>query len=244
MMNRTECILNTNPGWITMVIDEPKIGSKGNILVCHGLTGDRSGPQNLLSILSKSLAGNGFRVIRFDFRGSGDSSGTFYNTTFKSMLEDFHKVNNFCMEKFNSSNIGVLGMSIGGVIASLASIQVKAKALALISSDIIEGITFGVHGQYAIRNGHFLLPETFWREREKIFPRYELSIHQHMQKYLCFGELDHKVEEASSELRNIGFSCRKFSDVNHLFEKYNARLELGLELSIFFESSFQEVINQ
>ena len=89
MVKRREKIHFVKPGyWLSLVVDEPTTPADSIIILCHGLTGDKVGNQKLLESLSRDLVAEGHSVLRFDFRGSGDSSGLFEETTFTGMAED------------------------------------------------------------------------------------------------------------------------------------------------------------
>jgi dipeptidyl aminopeptidase/acylaminoacyl peptidase len=89
------------------------------ILMLHGFTGNHLEPSFLFARFSKIAAKNGYATVRFDFKGSGNSDGEFYNMTSKSELQDALEIINLIKEdsRFDKDNVFVLGLSMGGTIA-------------------------------------------------------------------------------------------------------------------------------
>lgn len=234
-MKREERLLPLNDHeWIHLVVDRGEPG-EGIVIICHGLTGDRTGPMQLLANLANFLAENGLTCVRFDFRGSGDSSGAFEDTTFTRMLEDVHVISRWTREQFpNHAGIGYCGLSIGGVAASFGAVHHQGSALALISSDIIENIRIPVAGLVSIRDGQFFLHEEFYRQREKLKPRSELR-QSGIPTKLFYGELDLKLAAAAEELSAMGMMVESFSGTDHLFEQFTVRKKLYRSVLDFFK---------
>ena len=44
--------------------------------MCHGLTSSKEGRRNQLKTIAEKLCNDGYKVIQFDWRGHGKSSGT------------------------------------------------------------------------------------------------------------------------------------------------------------------------
>lgn len=58
------------------------------IIFYHGLMDDRNGINYMSIQQAKYLTAAGFIVYRFDFRGCGESEGSFYDLTFTRQIED------------------------------------------------------------------------------------------------------------------------------------------------------------
>lgn len=99
-------------------IIENSEAEKITILV-HGFTGDWHGPQKIFEKLSKRLQQNGYAVLRFNFRGTPPSDGNFENMTVETETEDLNEVIKY-LKKLGYTEIGVLGESMGGTIATTA----------------------------------------------------------------------------------------------------------------------------
>ena len=66
--------------------------------------------------LSRMLAERGFRVLRFDFSGLGNSEGEFAATTFRSMRDDLACAIIFLTENYSAPHY-IVGHSFGGTTA-------------------------------------------------------------------------------------------------------------------------------
>lgn len=104
------------------------------IVICPGFAGNKSGKFRMFVNLGKELAKRGIAVLRFDYRGSGDSEGEFRDVTLKGKISDTEKCLEFLSHdpQIDASRLGLLGRSLGGVIAVLA-----ARHLASIKSLVL-----------------------------------------------------------------------------------------------------------
>ena len=93
------------------------------VVMFHGLAGQKTGKGRLYVKLSELLAQNGIASLRIDFRGSGDSEGTFEETTLASQVSDALKAIHFLQEQpdIDRDRLGLFGRSLGGLIAVLAA---------------------------------------------------------------------------------------------------------------------------
>jgi pimeloyl-ACP methyl ester carboxylesterase len=105
------------------------------IIMCHGWGGNKLGTfQGLFVKAAREFCKNGFRVIRFDFRGSGDSEGNFGKQTNETLLEDLD-----CVMNSVGSDVGLIGHSLGGKTAILkAYTDKRVNCLASWSTPIHE----------------------------------------------------------------------------------------------------------
>lgn len=107
------------------------------VILLHGFTGHKSESHFLFTRLARALASSGLLCLRFDFAGSGDSDGDFRNMTIESELDDARAVINYLSNHhcIDNKKIGILGLSLGGCIASLlAGENDRVKSLVLISA--------------------------------------------------------------------------------------------------------------
>jgi pimeloyl-ACP methyl ester carboxylesterase len=107
------------------------------IIMCHGWGSNKLGTwQGLFVKFAREICKNGFAVLRFDFRGSGDSEGDFGEQTIETMLDDLDCVlNNLDKDIVNIDKIGLIGHSLGGKAAILKAAEDKRiKCLALLST--------------------------------------------------------------------------------------------------------------
>ncbi len=104
---------------IAAILSTPKSASKKGVILLHGFTGDKNGEGESYPTLAKRLCENGFNVLRFDCRGSGESEGLFEDMTFSSEVSDLLCSIDFMRDK-GVSKLCVVGSSFGGAVTLLA----------------------------------------------------------------------------------------------------------------------------
>lgn len=133
--SREPIILINDNQKIFGVIHRPlKSDSSPAILMCHGLAGNKIGRYRSYVTSATELVKKGFTVLRFDFRGSGDSEGELQDMTLTSAVDDTLIALNFLVQdpQVDPNRIGLFGRSFGGAVAVLAASHFKtAKSLAL-----------------------------------------------------------------------------------------------------------------
>lgn len=103
-----------------------------------------SGPQNrdqnimghkIFKDIAHYLSSNGIAVLRFDDRGVGKSEGVFKSASLQDFKNDLLSAYYFLKEnpRINSSSIGFLGHSIGGLVASMAAAELKNQIAFVVS---------------------------------------------------------------------------------------------------------------
>lgn len=135
-VERREAVILENEGEkIFAVLHRPLQSSRvPAIVICPGFAGNKCGKFRLFVTLAKELAKSGIAVLRFDYRGAGDSEGEFQDITLEGKISDTLLCLNFLADdpQVDPSRIGLLGRSLGGVISILAAAQFeKVKSLAL-----------------------------------------------------------------------------------------------------------------
>jgi dipeptidyl aminopeptidase/acylaminoacyl peptidase len=90
------------------------------VICCHGLTGTRVGSCYRFVTLARRLEAAGIACLRFDFRGSGESTGDFSQVTAASLLEDLEAAIAFLqsVSGIDLTRIGMVGSSFGCFTAS------------------------------------------------------------------------------------------------------------------------------
>ncbi len=97
-------------------------------VVClHGTCGSKA----WFTVLARRLAFLDVAVLRFDFRGNGDSQGLLEDMTFESQVEDARQALTVLAARpdIDGGRLGLLGFSLGGAIAALAARQQAGPAV-------------------------------------------------------------------------------------------------------------------
>jgi len=112
---------STIHGWLL-----PGMPDGGAVVLMHGVRANR------LSMLSRAqfLNQSGFTVLLFDFQAHGESDGKHITFGYLESRDAIGAVN-FVRAKFPREKIGVLGVSMGGAAATLASPPLPVEAMVL-----------------------------------------------------------------------------------------------------------------
>lgn len=104
-------------------------------IIIHGFGGDRNGTINFRLNHAKYLTERGFVVFRFDFSGSGESDGDFYDMTVSREEKELEMIHDFAKMKYfvDNDKIYWIGHSLGGVLSSLMAYKLKPKAMVLLA---------------------------------------------------------------------------------------------------------------
>jgi len=117
--------------------DNIKPGEKTpGILMLHGFTGNKTEAHRLFVHVARSLSEYGFIVLRFDFRGSGDSDGEFEDMTLPGEVSDAERALTFLLRRRNidRDRVGVIGLSMGGRVAAILASKDKRVKFAVLYS--------------------------------------------------------------------------------------------------------------
>jgi len=101
------------------------------VLMAHGGPGgSKDGPGNLFSLFEERLTALNYATCRFDFRGAGQSSGSFGDVTLCSLKADLIRVKSWCATKLDVPML-LMGESLGATIAIMAATDYKAPMVLL-----------------------------------------------------------------------------------------------------------------
>jgi len=125
---------------LSAIIHNP--GARKLVILCHGFTGDKQEPARLFVTTARALAAAGFSALRFDFMGSGDSSGEFCDMSPNTEIADLKAVLTWARRRY--PHIGVLGLSMGGAVSicTLAQLGDSAGVDALLTWSSVPGFGF------------------------------------------------------------------------------------------------------
>jgi alpha-beta hydrolase superfamily lysophospholipase len=90
------------------------------VIACHGLGASKESEKYLL--LGREFSAAGFALARFDFRGCGESDGSYADSTVAGRVRDLQMVMGFLARHPElDGRFGLLGSSMGGFVALFAA---------------------------------------------------------------------------------------------------------------------------
>jgi len=146
-LNATAFTLNSESGSIISGWHTQPEHSNGVIVLLHGIRGSR------LSMVERArlLHNHGYATVLIDFQAHGESSGDAI-TAGHLEKHDVRAAVDFARHEHPNERIGVIGVSLGGAAAVLAS-PLDIDALAIES--VYPNITDAIHNRVAIKLGPF-----------------------------------------------------------------------------------------
>jgi uncharacterized protein len=92
---------------------------------------------------ARELARRGYPVLRFDYRGTGDSEGDFEDSTVETYLSDIRCALGVLAEKAGpASGAGLLGLRFGATLAALTAEAVPEVRRLVLWSPIVNGAAY------------------------------------------------------------------------------------------------------
>lgn len=254
-----QVIFDGSKGKLFGVLHIPESGNKSpGVVLFHGFTGSKCESHFIFTKLARRLCKEGISVLRFDFYGSGDSEGEFKDMTIETEINDGEKaIEYFKNLKFvDREKIGILGLSMGGLVAVCVASKFKVKALCLWSAvafpliikkklltrKIIEKIEKDGKA-YIPGIGHYISKD-FLRSVEKI------KIEKYVENYKGDVFIIHTKDDKTIDLRHSIFYFDKFhrnssnlkmlifDKGGHTFTTEESELRVIEETTDFFKEVF------
>ena len=198
---------------IAATLQIPEVTPAPGALMCHGFTGHRIEAHFLFVKAARALCEGGLNVLRFDFRGSGESEGPFEEMTIEGEVTDaVRALDALCAQPtVDEERVGVIGLSLGGLVAAcLAGRDERVKALVLWSAVAdLKGV-FSQRDAFAeadkviaeggvIEHGPHRLGAGFLRDCERIDPLAEVASY-HGPALVVQGSADESVPLEHAEM--------------------------------------------
>ena len=140
------------------------------VILCHGFTGNKTENGRLFVQTSRALQKAGINALRFDFMGSGDSSGDFNEMTPNTQIQDALDVLAWAQRRYKK--IALLGLSFGGATAICASYQARTRPDALLTWSSVPGFRWWrlepSSGEEAQPGNPLRTGKRFWTDRPKV----------------------------------------------------------------------------
>lgn len=121
------------PGELRMYgcLHTPVGPSRGGVVICCPLHAEVVRNYRKEVLVARSLAARGLSVLRFHYRGSGNSDGESAEATFDTMRDDAAAAAEWLVERTGVASLAFLGTRWGGLIAAAAAARFEGSALAL-----------------------------------------------------------------------------------------------------------------
>ena len=153
--------------------------SLGMVLLAGPFATDRSHVYVSWVRWARYLARSGFTVMRFDYRGQGESTGLFEEFSFSEWLEDLQACASWLKQEPSGGRLALCGLRLGGLLASNAFAQGVGDALLLWSPPL---------------SGRALLTETLRRRVAADMTTPGPVPRKTREQYIADLEADHFVE--------------------------------------------------
>lgn len=95
------------------------------VVICHGFVGSRIGVDRLFVNTARELTEDGYMVVRFDYIGCGESSGSYGAEGLESMIDQTRSVLDYGLSctDVDPSRVTLIGHSLGGAVALQTAVR-------------------------------------------------------------------------------------------------------------------------
>lgn len=123
MPQERQISFDSNGEKLSGIVHEPAgTGRSIGIILLNGWGGYHIGPHRIYVKTSRALVAQGFHVLRFDFRGTGDSEGSLANVTeadVNAFVNNSRAAIDFMRQRYQLKHWYLLGLCTGGEIAAI-----------------------------------------------------------------------------------------------------------------------------
>ncbi len=111
---------------------------RASLVLCDPFAEEKKCAHRVLTELSRALVGAGITVLRFDYRGCGDSPGEFADFGPEAWLEDVIAAAAWLREQIGDVPLLIVGLRMGACLAAQAAEGIGARGI-LALAPIIDG---------------------------------------------------------------------------------------------------------
>ncbi|WP_141732824.1 serine aminopeptidase domain-containing protein [Oligoflexus tunisiensis] len=133
--------LNTMEQQIFTLHYPAESGARDTIVICPPAPQEIMRAQAALGQLARRLQDNGCHVVRFDYSGTGDSTGASDSVSIDQWLKDLQQVCDFAKQQAPDTRLSLLGLRLGAALAIRASEQLTVDRLVL-WDPVLDGIHY------------------------------------------------------------------------------------------------------
>jgi len=123
---------------------ESETDRREGFVFVDGFAEEKLWAQRVMVSYARLLVRLGYTVLRFDFRGHGDSDGRFEETSVATRLSDIHCAAKFLREQTGGrlQNINLLGLRFGATLALLAAGKLEGVSRLVLWEPIVNGAKY------------------------------------------------------------------------------------------------------
>lgn len=116
---------------VSGILHLPDVWSRACVITSHGLLSSKNSEKYIA--LGERFSREGFSMLRFDFRGIGDSEGRIEDDTVSRRIVDLSSAIDFIKSHYDLGNrIGLLGSSLGGYVSLIkASMEQEIRVVVI-----------------------------------------------------------------------------------------------------------------
>jgi len=205
--------------------------ASGTFIFCGPFAEEKNKSQRLLVDTARAFSATGFNVLRLDYAGTGDSPGDFVDATMETRLQDVLDAIVYCRNVLGESNVGLLGLRLGGALAALAAEKADVRWLVLLSpvADVRKHFSLALRGKrikemLTAGTGAAALGKESCRAEPGIFDLdgFPITPHLHaeMQRFDVIGRILHY--RGPLAVIHASLNPRVPKDVQALRDRYSA----------------------
>jgi len=202
------------------------------VLMLHGFTGSRAETGFLFVRLARRLNEAGIAAVTFDFRGSGESDGSFDQMLVSGELSDALRMVEWVQGQpfVDRSQFCLLGFSLGGLLAACVSARVRNVAsMVMIAPTTVDNMcrfaSSDVRTNEPVTMGAHTMHPDFFNDIRKLNPVADVAVHPR-PTLLIQGEGDMAVPPSVSQAyvdamtrRNVPLDVIRMPEANHGFSR-------------------------
>lgn len=113
------------------------------LVMCHPLGEEKLWSHRVFVSFARDAAAAGFAVLRFDFRGEGDSDREFHESDFETRVQDACRAVEFVRETDPTiTEVTLLGLRLGASVAAAAAVQRSDVARLVLWDPVVDGAAY------------------------------------------------------------------------------------------------------
>lgn len=124
---------------------EPGRDARGQILLCQPWGPEYEFAHRTMRFLARRLAARGWHVLRFDYRGTGDSWGETTEADLEGWVEDTALAAAELRAMTNLTELGFVGLRLGATIGAMASGRIAPLDRCLLWDPVLDGPEWIAH---------------------------------------------------------------------------------------------------